>query len=494
MEGLPSALTRQLSKGEQRLEELQHQQSGHVQDDNWANDPQNPHKWSNRRKTSMIILVSCIGYVCTMGSTIYAPGRQQVASQFQVSAEASILPVSLFNIGMGLGPLIASPLSETFGRRVVYLIVLPLFGLFVLGWGFSTTLTSLILCRFFAGVFASPSVAIAAATIADMLPPSQRAFPLILYYTTPTLGALSGPIIGGFVIATKSWHWTAWVTLFFAVPAFLPILFTRESYKKVLISRRKRAASQSRPAESTNEPSKAPLGSRISLFVTQNLGRPAVMLMTEPICSFLCLYMSFQFGLLYLFVVSSPGIYARTYGFDIQAQSLSFLGLLLGCAAAPFLLIYIELYRYRPRLARSADNHLEPEERLDGAMVGSILLPVGLFIFAFTARSDISFYVPMVAQGIVMFGSLTVYIPAGMYLMETYGAKYGASASGANSLLRYALASSFPLFAPTMFAQLGTQNATCVLGGFTVLMAVIPWVLRKWGPHLRKRSKYRVDD
>ncbi|KAG8628102.1 hypothetical protein KVT40_003975 [Elsinoe batatas] len=492
MEGLPSALTRQLSKGEQRLEQLHLDQTSAQREDDWTNNAQNPHNWTSRRKISIILLVSCIGYVCTMGSTIYAPGRQQVAAQFDVSAEASILPVSLFNIGMGLGPLIASPLSETFGRRVVYLVVLPIFSLFVLGWGFSNSLASLILCRFFAGVFASPSVAIAAATIADMIPPSQRAFPLILYYTTPTLGALSGPIIGGFVIANKSWHWTAWVTLFIAVPIFIPILFTRESYKKVLLARRARTSSQALSTDA--EEHKPSFGSRLKIFITQNLGRPAVMLLTEPICSFLCLYMSFQFGLLYLFVVSSPGIYAKTYGFDIQAQSLSFFGLLIGCALAPSLLIYIELYRYRPRLARSPDHHLEPEARLDGAMVGSIMLPLGLFMFAFTARPDISFYVPMFAQGIVMFGSLTVYIPAGIYIVETYGAKYGASASGANSLLRYALASTFPLFAPTMFAQLGTQNATCVLGGFTVLMAGIPWVLRKWGPHLRKRSKYRVDD
>ncbi|PNS18310.1 hypothetical protein CAC42_6127 [Sphaceloma murrayae] len=423
-----------------------------------------------------------------MGSTIYAPGREQVATAFVVSDEASILPVSLFNIGMGLGPLIASPLSETFGRRIVYLIVLPLFGLFVLGWGFSDSLSSLVICRFFAGVFASPSVAIAAATIADMLPPSQRAFPLILYYTAPTLGALSGPLIGGFVVSSRSWHWTAWVTLFVAVPISVPILFTRESYKKVLLAR-----NQSNPLSSIAIPAE-PLALRVRLFVTHNLGRPAVMLLTEPICSFLCLYMSFQFGLLYLFVVSSPRIYATTYGFDIQAQSLSFLGLLLGCALAPLLLIYIELYIYRPRLARSPDQHLPPEDRLDGAMVGSLLLPAGLFIFAFTARPSISFYVPMVAQGVVMFGSLSVYIPAGLYLMETYGAKYGASASGANSLLRYALASSFPLFAPTMLNRLGTQGSMSVLGGFTVLMAVIPWTLRRWGPELRKKSKYRIDD
>jgi len=127
-----------------------------------------------------------------MGSSIWAPGRGEVAARFHASPTVSVLPIVTYNAGMGLGPLIASPLSETLGRRAVYLIVCPLFALFVLGTGLADDMASIIVCRFFAGVFASPSVAIAAATIADMYTPSERAVPLIFYYSTPTLGALFG--------------------------------------------------------------------------------------------------------------------------------------------------------------------------------------------------------------------------------------------------------------------------------------------------------------
>lgn len=127
-----------------------------------------------------------------MASPIYAPGRAEVAASFGVSMTVSILPVSLYNLGMAFGPVIASPLSETYGRRAVYLIVLPLFALFVLGVGFSQNMAAIIVCRFLAGTFASPGVAIASATIADMFAPSDRALPLILYYSTPWMGSLMG--------------------------------------------------------------------------------------------------------------------------------------------------------------------------------------------------------------------------------------------------------------------------------------------------------------
>lgn len=127
-----------------------------------------------------------------MASPIYSPGSSQVASEFHVSTIVSLLPISLYNVGMAFGPVIASPLSETYGRRAVYLVVCPIFALFVLGSGFASTIASLCICRFFAGTFASPSVAIASATIADMFAPGERAFPLTVYYTTPWLGSLTG--------------------------------------------------------------------------------------------------------------------------------------------------------------------------------------------------------------------------------------------------------------------------------------------------------------
>ena len=240
------------------------------------------------------------------------------------------------------------------------------------------------------------------------------------------------------------------------------------------------------------------LTSNIRTFVQRNLGRPLHMLFTEPIVGLLCVYMSFQFGLLYCFVLASPWVYQRAYGFGLEAQSLSFLGLAIGCCTGSFILILVEKRVYQPRLLLyKSEGTLEkfpPEERLYAAMFGSICLPSGLFIFAWTARPDIHWIVPMLAQGLAMIGSLTIYVPSGMYMMETYGALYGASASGANSLLRYLLAASFPLFTLQMFQHLGTGWASSLLGFITVAMAPIPWCFRRWGRGLRSGSRYVVDD
>ena len=106
--------------------------------DDWEgdNDPWNARNWPKHRKVLSTIIICIIGFVTTMGASIYAPGHDQVKQAFGVSTTVSILPLSFYSLGLAFGPTISSPLSETFGRKTVYLLTLPLFDIFVIGSGF----------------------------------------------------------------------------------------------------------------------------------------------------------------------------------------------------------------------------------------------------------------------------------------------------------------------------------------------------------------------
>jgi MFS family permease len=52
------------------------------------------------------------------------------AEEFHVSKEVSILALSLYVEGLGLGPLLVGPLSEVYGRNVVYRVSLAMLFLF----------------------------------------------------------------------------------------------------------------------------------------------------------------------------------------------------------------------------------------------------------------------------------------------------------------------------------------------------------------------------
>ncbi|PYH89988.1 MFS general substrate transporter, partial [Aspergillus ellipticus CBS 707.79] len=131
-------------------------------------DPDNPRNFSFARRIFNIAAVTALAFVGTFGGAAYAPAQDAVAAALHCRTEMAILPLSLYNLGMAFGPLVGAPLSEIYGRKAVFLITTPIFVLFLLGAGFSTNIASLTVCRFFAGVFASPSISNASATILDV--------------------------------------------------------------------------------------------------------------------------------------------------------------------------------------------------------------------------------------------------------------------------------------------------------------------------------------
>jgi MFS transporter, DHA1 family, multidrug resistance protein len=465
----------------------------HCKDWDNEDDPGNPRNWPLTRKILSTVVICFIGFNTTMGASIYTPGHEQVKQEFGVSTTVSLLPLSSYTLGLAFGPMISSPLSETFGRKFVFLLTLPLFDIFVLGFGLSRTITALIICRFFAGMFAAPGVSMAAATIADFMAPRRRAMPLAFYYTIPFIGSGIGPLIGAFAVESKGWRWTAWIILIISAVFHPPALYLRESYKMIILQKRARE----RGVEGPSGPQRT-LAETLNVFIRTTILRPLHMLTTEPLVGFICLYCGFQFALLYTFVVASPWTFERVYGFDTRQQGLTFLGLVTGCIIAPCVLISVDLFFYQPKLKRRRNNPdpamrgtgLPPEDRLFAALYGSCLLPVGLFWFGWSARPGVPWISPVIAQGFTMLGSILIYVPCNFYMLDVYGSKFGASSSGASSLSRYTLSAAFPLFITQLYEALGVAWATSLLGFVAVAMAPIPWVFYLHGPKLRARSSY----
>jgi MFS transporter, DHA1 family, multidrug resistance protein len=368
-----------------------------------------------------------------------------------------------FTVGLAIGPLIGAPLCETLGRKVVFLTTTPLYALFTLGSGFSNNIASLSICRFFAGFFAAPAVGNASATIIDYTSGRYLSIVMAFYYSVPQLGAAAGPLIGGFAANAKGWRWTQWTIIFFIIAFYIPVLFTRETYKKIILQRRAKRLNIDGPPHDD-----LPVGAFIRHFARTQLIRPLHMLLTEPIVTLVCIYNGFLFGILYLYIVASPWVYAEYYDFGPTALNLSFLGLMAGTLIAPIPLALIDSYIYQPRLTRFRENH-EPDERfpsenrLFGAMIASFIQPAALLGFAWTARPTIHWIVPIIFQCLSMTAAIMIYAPVSLFMMDTYGSLYGASAAGAAMMSRYIISAAFPLFALQLYRKLGVGWATSLL-------------------------------
>ena len=367
------------------------------QDWTGPDDPENPHNWSLLKRCLHIFPIAFLSFAVTAGSSLITPSTPEIAQQFSISRTVSILSLSLFVFGLGIGPMIAAPISETLGRNMVYKISGLVYMLFILGAGFSETLASLLVCRFFAGVAGGPVLAVGAGTNADVFPLHLRAVSSSFYIMAPFLGpsigmshhlmlmlethilflklTLAGPVIGGFAAQFKGWRWTQWCTIFIALAAYLTVLPMQETYKKVILQRRAKRLGNSPP------PAAAKKGwAQIKMVLTITLARPLHMLATEPIVSLLSAYNAFTFGVLFAFFAAYPYTFQTVYGFNTWQYGLTFLGIgvgvLLGLITAINIdrKIYMRLHR---RAKQERKSVIAPEHRLYVGMAGAFGVPIG---------------------------------------------------------------------------------------------------------------------
>ncbi|KAL3422614.1 major facilitator superfamily transporter [Phlyctema vagabunda] len=460
-----------------------------VEDWDGNDDPGNPLNWSRQKRYFQIVPAALASFTASFGSSIYTPAFTEVMRAFDVGSTTALLPLSLYVLALGAGPIISAPLSETYGRRVVYLLSTPLGALFTMGAGFAQNMATLCILRFFAGLTFSSALAIGAGTIADVNAPEHRAVPSTFYIIMPFLGPTFGPVIGAFVAVRKGWRWTQWTLIFFAILTILVTLFASETHKKTILLRR--AKKLKIPPLPSPFPNKI---AKIKFFATVTLIRPLHMLLTEPIVGFLSLYTAFNFAILFSFFAAFPYVFRTVYGFTVEESGLVFLSIGIGCILAVPTVLLCDHFLYQPqvRLSHSTGSNgtVAPEYRLYPAMIGSIGLPIALFWFAWTARPSISWASPVVAAIPFAWGNLSVFIGSAMYLVDTYQALTGASALAANGLLRYLLGAVFPLFTLQMYRALSVHWATSLLGFISVLLMPIPWVIFKYGKAIRNRSRY----
>ncbi|TFK56897.1 MFS general substrate transporter [Heliocybe sulcata] len=455
-----------------------------------VDDQEDPRNWSKAYRWYLTMVVALSVVACAFGSAIVTGDFGDIEREFGVSEVVVALSVSLMVVGFGIGPLAWSPLSELYGRRILLAGSFWVYVIFNIPCAVAKNIGTLLVCRFFSGIFASAPLTLAGGVISDVWDNNERGFAIALFAAAPYGGPVLGPLVGGFIGERIGWRWLFWVNMIFAGVCAVLVTFMPETYAPVLL--KKRAARMREEQGRDNIVTEQELFPRpFSEVLIETLVRPFQMLVTEPILLLMSLYISIIYGLLYAFFFSFPVVFGEGYHFNDGIVGVTFCSVLIGLALA--LLVTPRLEKFYSKKVEEGGGKADPEARLPGMMLGAFFVPISLFIFGWTAPPYVmpggANWVGPCISGIPFgFGMVVIYFAANAYLIDAFPA-YVASALAAKVVVRSGMGAAMPLFMTQMFHGLGNGWAASLLAFLALAICPIPFLFYKYGKSIRARSK-----
>ncbi|KAK4214525.1 major facilitator superfamily domain-containing protein [Rhypophila decipiens] len=454
-------------------------------------DQRNPLQYEQWRKWTITCLQAMATLAVAFVSTAYSGGIMSVIKSFDVGTTVAICGVSLFVFGFAVGPLLWAPLSEFYGRQIIFFITYMALTVFNAGATGSKNIETLIILRFFAGAFGSSPLTNSGGVIADIFLANERGPAGGIFSIAPFLGPAIGPIAGGFLGESEGWVWIeGLMAIFTGVLWIICSLFVPETYAPVIL--RRRAAKLSALTGKVYI-SKMDMNNTSTKWqqIRTALSRPWILLFREPIVFMSSIYIAIVYGTLYLMFAAFPIVFQQGRGWSPGIGGLAFIGVAVGMMVG-VAYATIDNKRYVAIAAKSPDGNAPPEARLVPALVGSILLPVGLFWFAWTNGASIHWIVPIIASSFFAAGLVMVFLSLLGYLLDSYTV-FAASVLAANAVLRSLFGAAFPLFTMNMYENLGLHWASSVPAFLALACVPFPFLFWKFGARIRMKCKYAAE-
>jgi EmrB/QacA subfamily drug resistance transporter len=109
--------------------------------------------------------------------------------------------------------LTGSALGERFGRRKVFIIGLTIFTAASAAGALSANIGQLVAARAVQGAGSAIIMPLTLTLLSNAYPPERRGVALGIWSSIAGLGVAAGPLVGGVLTSTLSWHWIFWVNV-----------------------------------------------------------------------------------------------------------------------------------------------------------------------------------------------------------------------------------------------------------------------------------------
>jgi EmrB/QacA subfamily drug resistance transporter len=151
-------------------------------------------------------------FMYSIDSTMVAVAFPNLIRDFGTNVLWAAWTISIYLVAItSIMPLMGH-LSDSLGRKNVFLISLILFTASSLACGLAPNILSLVVFRFFQGVGGASFLPTAAGIVSDQFP-EHRERAIGLFTSINQLGAIIGPNLGGWIVSQYSWRYIFYINL-----------------------------------------------------------------------------------------------------------------------------------------------------------------------------------------------------------------------------------------------------------------------------------------
>ncbi|KAK2000207.1 MFS general substrate transporter [Colletotrichum falcatum] len=466
---------------------------------------------SSACKRILVLSSSFASLLSPLASCIYYPALNPISQDLHVSDTLVNLSMTTYLILEGLVPTFTAQISDTYGRRPVYVVCLSIFLGSNIGLGIQNNYVALLILRMLQSAGSSGAQTLGNAVAADVAPPAERGAYVGYAAGLPMLATAIGPVIGGLMTMYAGWHSTFWLLAALSATTLIAmVLFFPETCRKVVGNGSVSPQRWNRCwtnvwFERPKEPGASDLRRQgekqeieLPAFKFPNPLRP-LLLLFKPECGFALLYSSIIACSFYAVLALIPTQFGRIYSFDELHVSLCYLpygiGALVGSLSRGY---FIDANFHRHAAAHGIVVEKNKKTDLSNFPIERARIEVAIPSIVLTTACTVGFGW-MLHAGVHVSGPLIILFALGFCaaaslnciqtLMIDINPGQVGTVVASNSLLRCLLGAGATAATVPLINGVGIGWAMTVLGGLNALFMPLLWYIMRKGPEWRKKSK-----
>lgn len=182
----------------------------HIKDEKtvcWnESNKEHPRNWGPWSKHYTAVLICWLELFMTGISSSGTAAAESAHTEYGISRTLAYFAfVTIYLLGQSIGGIFCSPISETFGRRTIYILATVLFCICSAITAAVPSVIGVFFGRFFQGVAAAIPATVAFGNFSDMFDAEARIWVVYWYTFAGMVGLVLGPIYSSYIISRLDW-------------------------------------------------------------------------------------------------------------------------------------------------------------------------------------------------------------------------------------------------------------------------------------------------